>query len=263
VGSVETEGLAGASPATTFPVQGSDAALNVASSAVHTRRPKAYVSFTISDGDNLQYVQHRMARLWQDPARGSIPIGWTISPALLQVAPALAAYYRRTASPNDELVVGPSGAGYMLPSYWSKEHLPAFLQLTGELMQAMNLSVIEVLDTGLWPSMAFINQKLQQDYVEALTAFGVRGIVSGSGQTRASWRNVSGVSILQNLGLADSVNKTVSLIRNASKQFLNVYVFAWSMTPSDLKQVVQQLGDEYEVVMPGRLLEMITGASNE
>jgi hypothetical protein len=32
----------------------------------------------------------------------------------------------------------------------------------------------------------------------------------------------------------------------------------WTMTPSDLKQVVQQLGNEYEVVKPATLLAMIT-----
>ena len=63
--------------------------------------------------------------------------------------------------------------------------------------------------------------------------------------------------VIQNLGLADNVSKTVNLVRNASAQYLNVYVMAWTMTPSDLKQVVQQLGSEYEVVTPGRLLEMI------
>jgi putative glycoside hydrolase with GxGYxYP motif/GxGYxY motif-containing protein len=227
--------------------------------------PRAYVSFTISDGDNVQYDQHRMARLWGDPVRGSIPIGWTISPALLQVAPPLAAYYMRTATPDDELIAGPSGAGYMLPSNWPEEQLAAFLKLTGELMQAMKLSVVEVLDTGLGPSMAFTNHELQEKYVEVLAPFGVRGILSGSGQTQSSWRIVSGVPILQNLGLAGSVDKTVKLVRNASKQpfnqatsrFLSVYIHAWSMTPSDIMRVVEQLGDEYEVVTPGRLVEMI------
>ncbi len=239
--SVQGGGGVGASPAPT----------------VNARAPKAYVSFTISDGDNLQYDQHRMARLWEDPVRGSIPIGWTISPSLVQVAPSLAAYYMQTASPNDELIAGPSGEGYMLPSDWPGEYLQAFLKLSGGLMQAMKLSVIEVLDTGLGPSMAFINDDLQEEYVEVLAPFGLRGILSGSGQTQSSWRIVSGVPVLQNLGLADSVNKTVNLVRNASEQFLNVYVLAWSMTPSDLKQVVEQLGDEYEVVKPGQLLEMI------
>ncbi len=222
--------------------------------------PKAYVSFTMSDGDNLQYDQHRMAGLWRDPVRGSIPIGWTISPSLIQTAPSMAAYYMSTASPNDELIAGPSGAGYMFPSDWPQEHLPGFLRLTGELMQAMKLSVIEVLDTG--SGQAFTNPGLQAEYVNVLSPFGVKGILSGSGQKQSSWSIVSGVPVLQNLGLGDSVNKTVNLVKSASARYLNVYIMAWSMTPSDLKQVVQQLGNAYEVVTPGRLLEMIVGASN-
>ena len=223
---------------------------------------KAYLSFTISDGDNLQYNQHRMAQLWQDPVRGTIPIGWTISPALVRAAPALAAYYTRTATPNDELVAGPSGAGYILPSCWPAAHLPAFLQRTGQLMQAMNLHVIEVLDTGLLFSQAFINQNVQQAFVKALAPFGIRGVLSGSGQTRSSWKNIAGVPILQNLGLAGSVDKAVSLVRNATlksgnAQFLHVYIVAWTMTPSDLKRVIQQLGNEYEIVTPGKLLALI------
>jgi hypothetical protein len=233
-----------------------------------TRPPKAYVSFTISDGDNLQYNQHRMLRLWRDPVRGSIPIGWTISPALLRAAPALAAYYMRTATPNDELVAGPGGAGYMLPSRWPAEQLAAFLQLTGELMQAMNLGVVEVLDTGLGPGMAFVNKRLQQSFVEGLAPFGIRGVLSGSGQTRPGWRNVAGMAVLQNLGLSNSVDQTIRLIRNAtakssqkhSSLFLNVYIHAWVMTPSDLKQVVERLGSEYDFVTPGRLLGMIAAA---
>src|SRR6266516_3009142 len=215
--------------------------------------PKAYVSFTISDGDNLQYDQHRMAGLWRDPVRGSMPIGWTISPSLVQTAPSLAAYYMGTASLNDELIAGPSGAGYIFPSDWPQVQLPVFLNLTGELMQAMKLNVIEVLDSG--SSQAFVNPGLQTAYVDVLTPFGLKGILSGSGQAQSRWKNVSGVPVLQNLGLAGSVSKTVILVRNASAHYLNVYVMAWTMTPADLKQVVQQLGSEYEVVTPGRLLE--------
>jgi len=223
--------------------------------------PKKYISFTMSDGDNLQYNQHRMAQLWQDPVRGTIPIGWTISPTLVRVAPALAAYYTRMATPNDELVAGPSGAGYILPSCWPAAYLPAFLQLTGQLMQAMNLNVIEVLDTGLLFSQAFIDQGLQQEFVKVLAPFGIRGMLSGSGQIISSWKNISGVPIIQNLGLADSVAKAVNMVRIATlkagnSQFLNVYIVAWTVTPSDLKQIIQQLGNEYEVVTPGKLLAL-------
>ncbi|MBX5449029.1 MAG: hypothetical protein IRZ24_03095 [Thermogemmatispora sp.] len=49
--------------------------------------PRVYLAMTISDGDNLQYTQHRMLHLWRDPARGRLPLGWTIAPALMEAAP--------------------------------------------------------------------------------------------------------------------------------------------------------------------------------
>ncbi len=71
------------------------------------------------------------------------------------------------------------------------------------------------------------------------------------------------VPVYQNLGLANSVDGTLRLIQNATAVsrarplFFNVYILAWSMTPSDLKQVAAQLGSDYEVVKPGTLLEMV------
>ena len=43
---------------------------------------KIYVSLILSDGDNIQYDQHAMKLLWENSSRGSIPIGWTMSPHL-------------------------------------------------------------------------------------------------------------------------------------------------------------------------------------
>jgi hypothetical protein len=196
-----------------------------------------------------------MLALWKDPARGTLPIGWTISPSLVQTAPSLAAYYTGTLSSNDELIAGPSGVGYMFPSEWPQAQLPAFLNVTGQTMQAMKLALIEVLDSG--SGQAFVNPALQSTYVDTLSPFGVKGILSGSGQTQSTWKKISGVPVIQNLGLADSVSKTVGLIKNASAQYLNVYVMAWTMTPTNLQQVVQQLGNQYEIVKPSRLLELI------
>lgn len=242
-----------------------------------TPASKVYVSFTISDGDNLQYIQHHMLRLWRDTARGSIPIGWTISPVLPQAAPAMAAYYTRTATSNDELIAGPSGAGYMFPSRWPAEHLPAFLQRTGQLMQNWQLMYLEILDTNFFQrvglsiiaflgrkGMTFFNENLQQQFAQALRPFGVRGLLSGAGLCKPAWTlGAEQVPVYHNLGLAYSIKKTVSLIQNTASAreehplFLNVYVLAWKMTPSDLKQVVAQLGSDYEIVTPGTLLAMI------
>jgi hypothetical protein len=270
---------------------------------------KVYVSFTISDGDNLQYIQHRMLQRWQDPARGSFPIGWTISPVLSQAAPAISAYYASTATAHDELLAGPSGAGYIYPSQWPQQQLASFLQRTEEMMRSMNLTTLEVLDIsdgtqgtsildilqqavsslvsltspaslldilqqvipaleanipGLSGSQLFSSAALETLYTQALTPAGLNGILSGAGVNIPGLTFGSGgIPIFYNLGLADSVQSAVNLVNSASsilKQrplFLNVYVLAWKMSPSDIKQVIQQLGSGYEVVKPGTLLRMI------
>ena len=271
---------------------------------------RVYVSFTISDGDNLQFIQHRMLHLWQDAARGSFPLGWTISPVMSQAAPAMAAYYAHTATAQDELIAGPSGAGYMYPSYWPQQQLAAFLQRTEQMMRSMNLTTLEVLDEsddgtkgasildilrqavsslvslsstgsildilqqvipaleanipGLRGSQLFSNAALQTLYTQALSPLGLCGILSGAGvKIPGLTFSTSGIPIFYNLGLGDSIQSTVDLVKSATvilKQrplFLNVYLLAWKMGPSDIKQVIQQLGSGYVVVKPGTLLKMI------
>ena len=243
---------------------------------------KVYVSFTMSDGDNLQYSQHRMHNRWDDPAHGSIPTGWTISPVLVQDIPVLASYYVQNATPNDELIAGPSGAGYMFPSQWPAERLPGFLQLTGRLMQTMGLNILELLDADIFErngipyvsgliniGKAIIDDELLSQIVHGLTSFGLKGILNGEGIAQASWSVNNGTPIYRNMGFASSVDQTVSLIRNAATArserplFLSVYVSVWDMTPTMLKQVVQQLGSDYTIVTPGVLLSMLAHAGKQ
>lgn len=237
-------------------------------------QPKIYLSFTMSEGDNMQYVQERLLTLWKDPARGSVPIGWPIAPLLQQAAPTLLDYYARTATTNDEFIAGPSGLGYMYPSKWPFTRLAAFAQQSGELMQQLQLSHLEVLDSNFWlhplliyraiamgAGMALIDEQARQALVHELASYGLRGILSGGGQARASWRKQGDIPVYQNIGIAKTVADTVNMIRQATPAqrpyFINVYVLAWQMGPAELKQVVEQLGSEYEVVLPGTLLAML------
>lgn len=226
---------------------------------------KVYVSFTMSDGDNLQYCQHRMYHLWQDVARGSMPLGWTISPLLMEAAPALAEYYKRTVSANDELIAGPSGAGYILPSKWPGAQLNPFLRLTGTHMQQLGLSSLEALDSPL--TRFFPHRAWQDAYAQTLAHYGIRGMLLGDGYTKTGWWLNNGMPLVKNLGLVDSVEKALQLIHEntpetiGSPQFLSLYVVVWNMTPSDVKQVVASLDERYVVVTPGRLLAMIVETS--
>jgi hypothetical protein len=240
---------------------------------------KIYVAFTMSEGDNLQYIQERLLVLWQDPNRGAIPIGWPISAVLREAAPTLLDYYARTATAADEFLAAPSGVGYMYPSDWPDNQLPAFLAHTGRLMQSMNLAVLEVLDSNYRQNiglalrallkgsgMALIDKRVQQRYGEELKPYSIQGVLSGGGQKNVSWSTFSGMPIYQNLGIASSVDEALSMIKEGVDDykgrpaFLNMYVLAWKMTPSDLKQVAARLGEGYEIVTPGALLAMLPNA---
>ena len=236
------------------------------------------ISFTLSDGDNIQYCQHKLLERWSEPVRGTIPLGWTLSPLLLQAAPAMGAYYQQTATVNDELLAGPSGAGYMYPTHWPQAQLPKFLQQTGELMSGMGMTTLQVLDAGpiFGSGLPFIpkaslsgmtlqKRQLQQEFASTLAPYGMQGMISGNGYfiPWGRWQYVDKIPLCQNIGLVESVMTALLYIRVAAKiyrrrpLFLNVYVNAWFMGPMQIQQVMQELGDGYTFVLPRTLLAML------
>jgi GxGYxY sequence motif in domain of unknown function N-terminal/GxGYxYP putative glycoside hydrolase C-terminal domain len=112
---------------------------------------KAYVAIFMSDGDNLQENERLIPLKWRDTARGSVPISWTVQPALVDVAPVILNYYYSTATPNDVLVSGPSGLGYTYPQEWPQSPSDSFAAYTirsASYLQRAGLNVITVWDNG-------------------------------------------------------------------------------------------------------------------
>jgi len=94
------------------PVRG---APRVAGTKTHT------AAFLMSDGDNVQWLLGGFASsaaYFGSPDRGHVPMGWTVSSSLIDLAPAALHYLYRTASDGSELpfadcfVAGLSGASY-------------------------------------------------------------------------------------------------------------------------------------------------------
>lgn len=83
--------------------------------AVKLERDKVYLTFTLSDGDQLALMNTAEVGGWRRPERGGLPFNWEIQPLLAEYAPALLGYYFSSLTPADLLVAGPSGAGYVMP----------------------------------------------------------------------------------------------------------------------------------------------------
>jgi len=74
-----------------------------------------FLVFYVGDYDCAAWLYQRMMDIWDDPARGTIPMMWCISPVLDRRAPMAMDYMRRTATAKDYFASADNGAGYCEP----------------------------------------------------------------------------------------------------------------------------------------------------
>ncbi len=211
---------------------------------------KVYVSLILSDGDNIQYMQHVMKMDWSTPARGSIPIGWTVSPLAGDVDPGMLNYYWSTATTNDCLISGPSGAGYAHIENWSFANVNAFSKATSPYLQRAGLRIITI-----WDQVSTTTASLF-----ALNCPSLLGLTDQSGGTYTSVNQG-----LRTVGLtvaySSDTNAIYSGITNAaaswngtSPMFLTAQAVVWSISPAQLQALASRLDpNKYVLVRPDHL----------
>lgn len=219
---------------------------------------KVYVTLTMSEGDNLQYCEHRMRDLWDDPKRGAVPINWSISPVLADASPALMHYYQSTRTANDLLLAGPSGAGYTYPGRWPAVALDAFAASTGRYLRRTGMDVIYTLNR---------NGENNEDFAEPVVRSYLKhcrleGIL-GNWIDKSYITVTDGLPIVTQIGVS-SADQGVSTLNDASKSwdgsaplFVGIGILAWNMTPADVTDLVSGLSDEYAVVRGDVFLRLV------
>lgn len=223
---------------------------------------KIYLTFTVSEGDNLQYNQHRLRVLWDDPYRGSVPLNWSTSPLLLDAAPAMLNYYQRTATANDLLIAGPSGAGYIYPTPWPDGTFDSFTEQTAKYMRRSGMDVVYVLNRVDGVNVPL--SKLEADAYEQDVA--PEGLF-------LSWENFTDLSFLDHgtpqatVRGVGSVSEAEEAIAAASEGwdgqsplFLSIGVLAWSMTPEDVHGLAASLSSDFEVVRADHFFKLARAA---
>ena len=215
---------------------------------------KVYVSLILSDGDNIQYMQHAMKLRWDDSTRGKIPIGWTVSPLAADMDPVMLNFYWSTATRNDCLISGPSGAGYTHMQRWSAANLAAFAKVSQPYLERSGARVITIWDqvtAGIARAFA----------TNCPTLLGL------TDQTGGPYTSVN--LGLCSIGLApaysSSTTDIISGITNAAKNwngsaplFLAAQAVVWNLTPTDLNTVASALDtNKYILVRPDHLFLLI------
>lgn len=126
--------------------------------AVELDPNKTYISVNIMDsGDAVWYFQLWQRKIWSDPVRGTVPIGWCMNVTLGDLLPAVAQWYFENATPNDTFFGAVSGLGYMNTQVYASRFRPEdrarilseYAALTGEYCRKLGLRGVELYN-GSW-----------------------------------------------------------------------------------------------------------------
>lgn len=227
---------------------------------------KVYVTFIMSDGDNLQYMERDLLMRWDDPSRGKVPLGWTMTPMLLDAAPAILDWYYKTATENDCLICGPSGTGYTYPNSWTdRSALEKYLRTSDDYCEKTGLRVITVWN-GEWDEISEESARLYADCMPSV--LGITSLSKGKGGPLKIY-NQRFVSI--NLAadyynnaenLKDTIKKHTEAWDGHSPYFIAVQAIAWRLGPTDILGIVDSLDSRFEAVRTDAFFELAVEASN-
>lgn len=210
-------------------------------------RSKVYVTLTMSEGDNLQYCEHALRSLWDDPKRGAVPINWSINPMLIDAGQTMLSYYQRTQTSNDLLVVGPSGAGYTYPDRWPS--VAPFTKLTGSYMQRTGMDIVYALNRENDTNLP-LTESTAQSYLDNTAIDGM--LYNWISDSEISWP--AGLPVVTQVGIGsvdDGHNALGTAVQDwdgNSPLFVGIGVLAWNMGPAQVTELVNGLDDRFVVV---------------
>lgn len=211
-----------------------------------------YLTFTLSDGDQLMMMHSGELGNWYSPQRGSVPFNWETQPLLTEIAPALLEKYTSSATDNDCLIAGPSGAGYIVPPL--APHLDDYMKETARVCEQAGINVVT---TYVADPPARVLRSLAKYHG------GLRGYLAGYAVVTRSPANLIGeIPIIANqfpkvdqiwLSAEDLLAKIHEEILNQKTfpVFIGVHLFAYRTTYDDIVRFANEIQTQHVHILRG------------
>ena len=237
------------------------------------KEEKHTVCFLVTDGDNVQWMLNSFAtnkNWWNSSSRGKIKVGWTIPPALIDLAPEILTYLYNSASNNssgrDYFVAGPSGLGYTFPDVdYVKDWIHDFVNITGEYMNRSGLSIVNVL--GSLYNNETANIYLQNENIDAVFWYDYFDYSALRGNiTFFNNKPVIGARFQLWNGIFYNKTTLVQQLLNMDRDpfsesgYSLIPVNAWANTVDDISDVIEALekAGGFEILSPDEFVSKIT-----
>lgn len=206
-----------------------------------------YLTFTLSDGDQLMMMSTAQMGSWNSTLRGQVPFNWEIQPLLLEIAPALLQKYQSQASANDCLIAGPSGAGYVIPPLVS--NLTDYMRETSRICRQVGIRVVTSYSAD--PTRTILKTICQNSQ-------GLTGFLAGYATLHAAPQLLCAESIfianqipnLQQLSMSAEdllaeIQKKIQNLPARRPAFVAVHLFAYRTIYADIVEFAQQQVDPH------------------
>jgi len=234
--------------------------------AVPLRKPlenKIYVALFVSDGDNIQYMQRAMRKIWDSNAknRGKIAINWTVSPSMVDIGPGLLNYYYTTATDKECFVTGPSGMGYLMPINTNNEassgapvgiflkeekYADGYASLTETYLQRSGIRVITIWDNASPMVRAAYEKNIRNLYGATVQDFGgVGGVVSSIENNRVQFEKLITAYAGNIDHIRNSIVNQINRWDGNSPVFMAFQADIWNVTPAQLVKMGEDLYRDY------------------
>jgi hypothetical protein len=224
------------------------------------------VCFLFSDGDNVQWFLNEFAtnsRWYGSTKRGKVDLGWTLPPAMAEMAPtALKWIYddaASTATGRDYFVTGPSGLGYVYADQY--KDLDGYASLTNDFMEKGDFKIVNLI--GNSDDDRYLEPFLEQQNVEAILFYFFSNYSGGAGKVK--WvKNKPVIHGRYNYwdgfettaSLADKINRASRDIYS-SQGYSLIPVHNWSRSVNNVLSCVSLLDSDVRVVAPDEFVALI------
>jgi hypothetical protein len=216
---------------------------------------KIYLTFTLSDGDQLVLMSTAELGNWRRAERGAVPFNWEVQPLLVDIAPALLGQFYDLLTPQDYLIAGPSGAGYIVPPLMPR--LRHYLEKSAAICGRADIRVITSYIGDPAKRVVRLHCTAPGDFIGFLAGY------VHFGRTPASvYRGRPFVSnrVPHLDHVADSSDDTLEAVRRLIDEpgplprFIGVHLFAYRTTITDVHAFVRTLGPDVKVVRADEFL---------
>ncbi len=221
------------------------------------------VTFIYSDGDNMCFSTGGMISYVNHPRKEDVPISYGVPATSIDLTAPVMYHYYTTKTPAQEFVMSLSGLGYSFPSTWDPEVRATMTEELAEYMRRTDLKYMIMLDGLSW------DETVLSDFTEHE---GIEGIFYVQGENKNGqvlWTNGKPTvceRLSFTLGRDGAVypqilrfltRDTLAVNPEKTRSYSMYYVGAWCTGTDVVASLVDELGDNVDVVTPDVFMQRL------